>query len=436
MANTFSLTGFTSKTLGTLLTQKSPFMQLSYRGIQEFVDHPGYGVSDTINVKIYGYPTVQTGLSVTATDITDLTVPYTISNDDIYNVSYEADFRELEMKIVDGKMALSGNPNVNPDNSKEMNPQAKTLIDKYVYPAGVRMKSKLENVISEKSRLSAFYTPVDTPAKLKPINQYADVSSVGGLMDNLGFMSNRYGVMNVDDGVQVTNSLQNMFNPVINDKITKEARLGGTDKGRLAGFDIWCSKDIQNTEEAPQYAVSPTFTVNSISGDGKTITFGGVNAVTSVLITAGSKISIPSVNFIDQSSGIARNTKLVVCAASDASGDGSGNVAVELSVPLLATGINANVDSLPANGAAAELYPEHTNNYFFVPMGYCANSVALAPIYSADMSNYKDAQNNIMMQSYVQGLVPNGVNTFRLSTLVATLAIPYYIVWLPGQVSN
>ena len=52
MANTFSLTAYTSKTLGTFLHQKSPFIALSYRGVREFNDHDSYGVGDIVEIKI------------------------------------------------------------------------------------------------------------------------------------------------------------------------------------------------------------------------------------------------------------------------------------------------------------------------------------------------------------------------------------------------
>ena len=54
MANTFFVTDYTSKVLGTFLKQKCPILQMAYRKVNEFNDHKAYGVGDSINVKIPG----------------------------------------------------------------------------------------------------------------------------------------------------------------------------------------------------------------------------------------------------------------------------------------------------------------------------------------------------------------------------------------------
>lgn len=435
-SNTFFLTDFTSKTLGTFLLQKSPLLSTSYRGVEEFVDHGSYGVADVVNIKIPGYPAVQTGTSVTPIGITDKVNPYTISDDDIYNVPYEVDIRKIKMQVVGGRVAMMGDPNVHPDNPKEMNPQARTFIDNYVYPAGIALKAAVELALSNKARISAFYTPVDVPSKLTTINAYSDISGVTALMDDLGFMSNRIGVMNVQDSRSVADSLQNMFNEVINKKITEDARVGGPDKGRLAGQDIYTSNAVTVQAESPQFASGTTsFLVTSVGANGTTITFSGVLATAGIVFNAGTMISIPSVNLINQVSKIPLNTRLVITVAADALGDGAGNVTVTLSEPLVVTGLHANVNSLPAASAPAEVFPGHTSNYFYVPMGMIANPIPLGEIVGADNSRYHLEGANLDVTTYVQGLATNGINTFRMSTLCPTLAIPSYIVHLPGAIA-
>lgn len=433
--NVFSLTAFTSKTLGTFLIQKCSLLATSYRGVEEFNDHPGYGVGDVISIKEPGYPAVQRGLSTTAEDIIDAVQPYTISDNDIYNVTYNVNVRKINMQVVGGQVAFSGDPNVNPDNAKEINPQAKMMIDNYIYPAAITIKGAIETEIAEKAKAAAFYTPIDVPAKLGNINSYSDISQVTALQDDLGFMMNRMGVMNVFDGKSVADSLQNMFNETINKNITREARLGGPDKGRLAGQDIYTSNTIPITEEAPQYAVDPNITVAAVASDGSTITFSGVDAVTSLLINAGTLISIPSVNLINQVTKRVLSTRLVVCAAEDADGDGAGNVTVTLSQPLVAVGMQANVDSLPAISADAEIFPAHNNNYFYVPMGIIANPVRLGDIVGADNARYTLRGANVDIHTYIQGLVNNFVNTYRMSCLCATLAFPRYLINLPSALN-
>jgi hypothetical protein len=430
--NVFALTDFTSKTLGTFLLQKCPMLATSYRGVEEFENHPGYGVSDVIGIKKPGYPTVQRGISTTAEAIIDAVESYTISDNDIYNISYDVNIRKIQMQVVGGRVAFCSDPNRNPDNAKELNPQARSMIDNYVYPAAIAIKGDIETELSTKARDAAFYTPIDEPSKLGSVNSYSSISSVTALMDDLGFMMNRMGCMNVNDGKEVADSLQNMFNETINDNITKEARLGGPDKGRLAGQDIYTSNTIPLTEEAPQFSVSPTFTVASVAVDGSSITFSGVDAVGTLLINAGTLISIPSVRLINQVTKKVLQTKLVVTAAQDANGDGAGKVTVILSEPLVVTGMQANVDSLPAVAAPAELFPAHRNNFFYVPMGIIANPIRLGDIVGADNARYNLKQANCDVTCYIQGLVNNGVNTYRMSSLVPTLAFARYLVHLPS----
>lgn len=433
--NVLSLTNFTSKTLGTFLHKMCPFLGTSYRGVEEFVNHPGYGVSDVVNIKKPGYPTVQRGVAVTAEDIIDEVAAYVLSENDIYNVTYNVNIKKLNMQFVGGQVCLSGDPNIDPNDDKLANPQARTLIDNYVYPAAISIISDVEKELATKARNAAFYTPIDTPAKLGAVNSYSSVSSVEALMDDLGFMNNRIGVMNVRDAKQVADSLQNMFNESFNINITKNARIGGPDKGRLAGLDIFRTNGgtLVDTPECPQFAVNPNITVASVSADGSQITFSGVDTVTSVLITAGTMISIPSVQLLSQASKVVLNTKLVVTSKFDASGDGAGNVTITLDEPLVATGMQANVDSIPAASAAAEIFPGHKNNIFYVPMGIIANPIPLAEIVGADNKRYHVAAENIDVMCYVQGLATSGLNTYRMSTMIPTLGIGRYLINLPSS---
>ena len=437
MANEFALTDFTARVIGTYLTGYAPLQQNSFRGIDEFdmARRGGYASGDVVKIKLPGYPAVQMGLSISTTDITDETANYTISSDeDIYNVGYRADIRILNMHIVGGRRALTGDPNVNSRNPGQPSDEATYTIDNYAKPAAIRLAAAIEAKLAEKMRKAAFYSPIDTPAKLGAVNAFSSLSSLTAMQNELGWPGTRYGAMNNNDAKLVSDSLQNMFNMKINEPITDESTLLGNIKpGRLAGQKIDTCNVIENTEEAPQYAVAPNFTVSSISADGSQITFTGVDTVTSTLITAGSKIAIPSVHLFGQSTGKTLEQTLVVCAAQDAAGDGAGNVMVTLSVPLYAVGMQTNVASLPGTGAAAQLFPKHRNNYFYVNMGIVANPLPLAPIVGAENGSYMNYQNKVGVQTSIQGSNLDGINVFRMSVLMPTLAIPRYIMNLPSQ---
>ena len=437
MANTFSVTAFTSRVLGTFLAQQSPFMGISYRGIPEFEESGKmYASADTVDIKIPGYPTVQRGLTTTAEDITDRVVPYTISNNDIYSTSFDLNIRESVMKIVGGVLAFTSDPNKDGNGGKGMNPQAKAYIDNYVTPSGEVILGALEVELATKCKNAAFYTPVTSNSSLQAVNSYSKISAVNNLMNQLGFMkTQRYGIMNNTDSNSVADSLQNMFNTAINDNITKNARLGGPDKGRLANFDIFESNSIPNQENSLQYLANPDstgVTVDSVATDGTTITFAGIEASTVGVINAGTMISIPTVFLINKTNKLSLSTNLVVVAAADADSDAGGLCTVTLSEPLVVTGFHQNVDSFPSNGDPVEVIAGHKNNLFFVPMGIIANPIGLAEIYGADNSRYNLKGANVDCRTYIQGVVNNGVNSIRMSTLVPTLGIPSYLINLPS----
>ena len=438
MANTFSFTNFVSKTLGTFLENHSNVLSVSYRGVEEFnkATGAGYAPGDTVDIKIPGYPTVQTGLAVTAEDITDRTVPYTLKEEDIYNVTYQIDIQSIGIDVVGGELAFSGNPYRNPNNDKEINPQAKTLIDNYVFPAGEVINGKIETVIMDKLKAAAFYTPIDLPSKLQVINKYANVSGVRTLMNNLGFMNRRYAFMNEGDYEGVANSLQNMFNEPINRNITQTGAYG---EKTLADFIFTAANTISNTDESPQYAANPSstgVTVSAISPDGSTITLSGVIVTAGLVLNAGTLVAIPAVKLLNKVTKIALETTFVGVVAADAVGDNAGNVTFTLSEPVVAAGMQANVNILPAPADAALIFPAHRNNYFFVPMGVVANPVKLGRIAGADNNRYQNAAKNMDITAYIQGLVTSGANTFRMSCQCPTLAIPSYVVNLPSVIPS
>lgn len=434
--NSFSVTGFTSRTLGTFLAQQSPFMGLSYRGVDEFAMSPkGYKPQDTVNIKIPGYPTSQRGLSVTPEPITDRVVPYTVSNNDIYSTSYDLDIREMTMKVVGGILAFTKDPNRDGNGDKGINPQAKEYIDNYVTPSGEVILGDMEVTLATKCKNAAFYTPIDVPGKLGTINSYSKISAVNSLMNQLGFMKrNRFAIMNNSDANAVADSLQNRFSEAANTEITKNARLGGPAFGRLANFDIYESNSIPDQAASIQFGVNPDIVVDSVAADGSSITFSGLQVSTVGVINAGTMISIPSVNLFNKITKLSLATKLVVVAAADADSTAGGLCTVILSEPLQATGFHQNVDSFPIVTAPAKLFDAHRNNYFFVPMGIIANPVPLGEIYGADNTRYNLKGANVDCRTYIQGVVNNGVNSIRMSTLVPTLAIPSYLINLPSAI--
>ena len=419
--NTFSTTSFIARTETEFFDQKSPILNTANRNyLEQFNSNADYATGGSINIKVPGYQSVTTGLATTAQDLTDKVVPYTITDDDLYNVTNELDLLTEHFDVVGGRQALT-----------KMGKQA--IVDNYCTPIFLALEAKLKAVAALKMARASYLSPIDEPSKLGSINSYSDVSEVEELMTDLKFSRDkRYAMMNTADARQIADSLQNSFQPILNKNITQTARIGGPEKGRLASFDMYISPDIENHVAGEQFAVSPTFTIGAIATDGSTITFAGVDAVATRLFKAGDRISIPSVNIIDPVGKIEKRWKLVVTVAADAVGDGAGNCQVTLSEPLVASGMHANVNSLPAVAAAAEMFDSHKLNFFYVPSGLSAVPLPLKDIIGADNSNVQYKANQVPVKTISQGSVTAFKNTFRNSMLVGIKAFAGYVVVLPS----
>jgi hypothetical protein len=445
MANSPSLTEFTSRVLGTMFAQKAPFIKLSYRGVSEYDRSlAGYAVADNVYIKLPGYPTATLGLTSSAESIADRTVAYTISNDDIYSVSFNLNFRELGMHFVDGKAAFMGDPNANSSDPRNINPQAKLFIDNYVSPAYQSINGKLEVTMAEKCGTACSYSPIDDIDSLGAVDSFSSVSSATAMMDELSFTMNRFAIMNVIDENKVSNSLQNMYNPDINALITRESEVGPSTgpqdvgyMGRLARQTVYVSNSIGMIEDCLQYTNNPTSSGvtlkwNYASETIDEIVLKGVTSSTDTLITAGTLLSLPDTYWINRTNKSATSKRVVVVASEDAVGDGAGEVTVKLGMSLITSGTHQNINSTLSAGQEVKIFPGHRKNFFFIPMGIVANTLPLTEIYGADNATYVSGVNDVRVRCAAQGTVATGINQFRISVLCPTLAIPEYMVVLPS----
>ena len=223
-----------------------------------------------------------------------------------------------------------------------------------------------------------------------------------------------------------------MFNQSINEPITTD---GKYQKHGLASWQFKKSTVIEDTAVSPQYTANPTstgVTVSAIAGDGSTITLTGVISTTGLVFNAGTRIAFPNTKLFNNVNKITQSQNLVVTVSQDANGDGAGNVTIILSEPLQAAGFHANVNVLPAVSDPALVFNAHKNNYFMIPMGILANPLPLEDIFGADNAEYRRPDGKIILKANYQGVNTNGVNTFRVQTLIPTLAVAPYLIHLPS----
>ena len=422
MANLFDVSTLVAQAMTEFFFQKSPLLNTANREYVEQFAQQEYMTGGTINIKIPGYAAVENGLSVSATDIQDLIVPYTITTNDIYNVTRNLNLFEQRFDIRGGTNALT-------------KPQKKAIVDNYAYPAFQALEAAIETTAANRLLTTAYFSPVDLPSKLAPVNTFSSISQVSEMMDYLKLdQSNRVIMMNITDARRIADSLQNMFNSAINQGITMNARVGGPDKGHLAGFDMFQSTELLTHTAGALGAITSGITVSSVNAGGTTITLTGVTSTTSQLVNAGDRFAIPSVNILSPVNGNVLPYGLVVTAATNANGDGAGNVTITISYPLMASGEHANVTAIPSNGATVLSFPSYKMNFAYVPSGLSAVPLMLGDIFGATNSDAK-GDNKCPVKVVAQGSVSSFSNIFRIAMLVGVQAFAPYVVALPSSIS-
>jgi hypothetical protein len=418
MSNAFDVSNLIARTMTEFFVQKNPLFLSSNHDYKSTFEQKEYATGGTVNVKIPGTPPVQRGLSVTASDVQDLVIPYTITEQDIYSVTRNLDAFEDLFKIISSDKALTTD-------------QKKAVVDNYGYPAYQAIAGDIELEAATRMASTAYITPVDTIDKLSQVNNYNSVSQCEQLATDLKLSSERYMMMNTRDARLVSNSLQNYFAQSYSLPILKNgAVLGNSDKGNLAGFDVYRSTELKKHTAGTLGQAGTALTVTSVSGDGTQITFSGAVANTSTQIVAGDRISIQSVNLVDNITHSDIDFKLVVTASEDAQGDGAGNIQVTISYPLMASGEHQNVNALPANGAAAVVFPDRYVNYAYTRAGLSTVPLLLPEIYGA--VNSKTQEMGFPMRVILQGAALDFQNNYRISTMLGIQCFAPYIIELPS----
>lgn len=421
MANAFEVSNLIAQSTTEFYVQKNPLINSANRQFVGTFKQNGYATGGSIDIKVPGYPTVQRGLAVTAQDIQDLIISYTITENDIYSVPRNLSVYEEIFDILGGEGALTA-------------VQKKAIVDNYAWPAYEALAGETERTAASRLKTTAFISPIDGLDVFGSLNTFSGVNKVTTLMNELKWSNERYFMMNEQDSAAVAESLQNMFNPVINKRITETALVGGPDKGRLAGLDCYHVADLLRHTAGDLAGVSG-ITFDSISGDGTEITLSNVTATTDTLILAGDRISIPSVYLLNPITFAVLSTRLVVTAAADADGDGAGNVTFVISFPLMASGEHANVSALPSNGAPCDVFPDYKLNFAYVPSGLSAVPLPLGDIYGAKNSNVTIKGNGMVpIKVQLQGSVLDYTNVYRISQLIGIRAFAPYCMAYPTRI--
>ncbi len=416
--NVIAVSNLIASAITQFFLQDSPIFNSANRKYEEMFKQTKYATGGAIQIKVPGYNVPQRGSTVTANAIDDLVVNYQFTDNDIYSDTKEVGVYQEIFDILGGDRALTANDQA-------------AIVDNYGKPSYDVLEGAIEQTSAYELEYNAFYSPIDTIDKLGSINTFADISAITKLMNQLKMPKERYLMMNLTDSNNVSNSLQNSFNVALNTNISKNARVGGSDKGRLAGIDLYEATGLDYTHIAGTLALRSGMEVVSVGSDGLSIVINGVPADTTVQIKAGDRFSIPSVTWLANITMTVLSTKLTVVAAADTEGNGDGTITIPLNYPLLASGQHANVSALPVASAPVYCFPDHNNNFAYTPSGLNAAAVPMRDIHGAVNSNV-NGNVKIPTKVYMQGAVLDLSNIFRISMLTAIKAITPYIISIPS----
>lgn len=418
--NMFQVSNLIAKTITEFNTGLSWVFSTANQDYVEEFSGAIYQTGGTINVKIPGYPTVERGLSVTASAIQDLVVPLTVSANDIYSVTRQLSIRELKLDVVGSYGAFTEDVE-------------KRIVDNYAFPVFESLHASIEKEVAYKFKTSAWYSPIDTVEALGGLNNFKDVESIDTLMTNLMLPQDRTLVSNTNDAASVSSSLYNSFNSSMNENVLKQAWVGGSaERGRLANLD-YIRSSVFSVHEAGPLAGDTGLTIASVSSDGTSITITGAPSLTSKLVNAGDRISIPSITWLQPITFNVLSTKVVVAAAEDANGDGAGNVTITLKYPLLASGEHANVSALPAPGNKVYVFPDYKLNFAYTKSGLTAVPLMMDDVYGAENINLTSDM-KVPVKVWIQGQILNATSVIRTAQMVGTEVFTPYVVAYPTAV--
>lgn len=427
MPNNITTSQLVSKTTSELLAQKSPIFNVSNNDHEDMFTQKEYAVGSTVSIKRPGYFPVVQGLDLTAAgvaDITDSVTPVTVTTNDYDNVLIDLTLFEDYFDVL-------------PDGTKALTEKAQDrIIDNYGATIYTSLESRIEQKAYKELSKTAFYSTIQDPEDLKKIDAFSDVSAADALYRKLKIKTQGCGLMNITDGNTLANSLQNSFNKTLNQDISESARVGGDTGGRLVNFDIYQSPDFIDHEAGTLVSEGGALTVASISADGLNITVTRATTTNAATIKAGDMFAIPSVNLLERVGKFPLiGEKLVITAKNDVTiPAGTATGVITLSTPLKATGLHANVASLPATNAPMKMFGDHRKNFFMSKGGLTAIGLPIGDIKGAENSDNTLNNTKLPVKVTIQGNVTTGSNRFRLYLLTIIKAFGDYIIVVPSLI--
>tara|TARA_R110000796_G_scaffold174851_2_gene291843 strand:+ start:21 stop:926 length:906 start_codon:yes stop_codon:yes gene_type:complete len=207
------------------------------------------------------------------------------------------------------------------------------------------------------------------------------VAQAGAVLTKLGVeKSNRCLAVDADASVTLANGLKDVFPDSIAKKAIEEAMVG-----RYGSWDILESNSLAvHTVGAlggtPLVNGASQDTTYLLSGDNwtQTLNVDGWTASIADILKAGDVFTIAGVNSVNRRTRKTTGALQTFTVTADASSNGSGETALTISPPVIASGAFQTVASAPADGAALTILTGAAGSEHVQNLGFHKNAITLA----------------------------------------------------------
>ena len=261
--------------------------------------------------------------------------------------------------------------------SQDMTLNVAEMTERYIKPCMVELAQKVEMAIAEVYVNIGNFTGT---AGTSPSTLLA-VAQAGAVLTKLGVeKSNRCLAVDADASVTLANGLKDVFPDSIAKKAIEEAMVG-----RYGSWDILESNSLAvHTVGAlggtPLVNGASQDTTYLLSGDNwtQTLNVDGWTASIADILKAGDVFTIAGVNSVNRRTRKTTGALQTFTVTADASSNGSGETALTISPPVIASGAFQTVASAPADGAALTILTGAAGSEHVQNLGFHKNAITLA----------------------------------------------------------
>lgn len=304
--------------------------------------------------------------------------------------------------------------------------QVERFNDRYVRPLIQEIVKQSEQLIADDAR-TALNFQAGTPGS--PLNSFATIDLAGAKMleQAMPITNNAYMGVNVRDGSALKSSLQNAFNPTLNEDISFHSALG-----HLSYFDIYQNQSIAR-QTAGSNAGTPL--TNGAVTSGTTINIDGLTPSATGVYKAGDIITIDGVFSVNPIGRLSTGQLMQFVVQADVNANGGGQAVVTVSPSIISDPNNPrrNVSiAIPDNASvslagAGTIYP--------VNLAYCTRGLDIVippmePYFSKQSYNVVSEKTGCNLLVTLDSDTINGLNLLRIEMLLGWKWHPQYAIRL------